>query len=395
VEIYNLEGDQLISQGMEFALQGQYSLDMPQKSFKVKAKAKYGDKYFEASLFEDRPFTEYKCFVLRDSGNDCSWTRMNDGFQGRLIDAFNEYTDTPSTVIHQAWQPVVVYLNGQYWGHYNLRERADRYFIAQHEGLSLSEADQMIAACREAGVLLMYAEELCFAPKYVRAKKLVDEGALGRVFLVKQSEEHFGPHSDWFWDVNKSGGGVLLDMGCHSIEYARWVFGKPAVKNVYANMGVRVHTDRTRGEDHSLCIVEFEGKRVALAENSWAKQGGVDDQCEIYGSGGFTRADLLRGSSLLTYSEPGYGYAVEKAASTRGYTFTMYEEIWNYGFPQEMAHFVRCVQGREQPIETGEDGREVLKIMLAAYESAGAGHRIDWPYEPRKVDKPIDLWLGK
>ncbi len=143
VEIYNLEGDQLISQGMEFALQGQYSLDMPQKSFKIKAKAKYGDKYFEASLFDDRPFTEYKCFVLRDSGNDCVWTRMNDGFQSRLIDAFNEYTDTPSTVIHQAWQPVVVYLNGQYWGHYNLRERADRYFIAQHEGLSLSEADQM------------------------------------------------------------------------------------------------------------------------------------------------------------------------------------------------------------------------------------------------------------
>ncbi len=260
---------------------------------------------------------------------------------------------------------------------------------------SLNEADQMIAACREAGVLLMYAEELCFAPKYVRAKRLVDEGALGRVFLIKQSEEHFGPHSDWFWDVNKSGGGVLLDMGCHSIEYARWVFGKPAVTNVYANMGVRVHTERTRGEDHSLCIVEYEGNRVALAENSWAKQGGVDDQCEIYGSGGFTRADLLRGSSLLTYSEPGYGYAVEKAASTRGYTFTMYEEIWNYGFPQEMAHFVRCVQGREQPIETGEDGREVLKIILAAYASAGAGRRIDWPYEPPPVDKPIDLWLGK
>ncbi|MBN1490231.1 MAG: Gfo/Idh/MocA family oxidoreductase [Phycisphaerae bacterium] len=259
---------------------------------------------------------------------------------------------------------------------------------------TLAEADAMIAACRKAGVLLMYAEELCFAPKYVRAKRLVDEGALGRTFLVKQSEEHFGPHSSWFWDVEQSGGGVLLDMGCHSIEYARWVFGKPPVKSVMANLGVRVHTDKTRGEDHSLCIVEYDGGRVGLAENSWAKQGGVDDQCEIYGSGGFTRADLLRGSSLLTYSERGYGYAVEKAASTSGYTFTMFEEIWNYGFPQEMAHFVRCVRGEETPIETGEDGREVLKIICAAYESAGTGRRIDWPYEPRPVDKPIDLWLN-
>jgi predicted dehydrogenase len=240
----------------------------------------------------------------------------------------------------------------------------------------------------------MYAEELCFAPKYVRARKLVEEGALGKIFLIKQSEEHFGPHSPWFWDVNRSGGGVLLDMGCHSIEYARWVFGKPKVKSVTAQMGVYIHAGKTRGEDHSFCIVEYEGSMIALAENSWAKQGGVDDRCEIYGSAGFTRADLLRGSSLLTYSETGYGYAVEKAATTRGYTFTMFEEIWNYGFPQEMAHFVRCVEGQETPMETGEDGREVLKIIYAAYESAGTGRRTEWPYQPRRVNKPIDLWLG-
>jgi myo-inositol 2-dehydrogenase / D-chiro-inositol 1-dehydrogenase len=257
---------------------------------------------------------------------------------------------------------------------------------------TLEEADRMIEACRQAGVLLMYAEELCFAPKYVRAKQLADEGALGRVFLVKQSEEHFGPHSPWFWDVERSGGGVLLDMGCHSIEFARWVFGKPKVKSVFASMCTHVHGDKTRGEDHSLCVVEYEAGQVGVAENSWAKTGGVDDRCEIYGSGGFTRADLLRGSALLTYSEAGYGYAVEKAATTKGYTFTMFEEIWNYGFPQEIAHFARCVQGKETPIETGEDGREVLKIICAAYESAGTGKRIDWPYEPRKVGKPIDLW---
>jgi predicted dehydrogenase len=259
---------------------------------------------------------------------------------------------------------------------------------------TLEEADRMIAACRQAGVLLMYAEELCFAPKYVRARQLAAEGALGDVFLVKQSEEHFGPHMPWFWDVEKSGGGVLLDMGCHSIEYARWVLGKPKVRSVTAHLGTYVHGDKTRGEDHSFCVVEYEGGKVALAENSWAKQGGVDDRCEIYGSGGFTRADLLRGSSLLTYSEPGYGYAVEKAGTTRGYSFTMFEEIWNYGFPQEMAHFVRCVQGQETPVETGEDGREVLKIICAAYESAGTGRRIAWPYEPRRVAKPIDLWRG-
>ena len=143
IEIYMKDGTQSISQGMEFGLQGQYSLDMPQKTFKVRAKAKYGAKFFEAALFEDRPFTAFKNIVLRNSGNDNVWTRMNDSYQSRLIDAFNAQAEIPSTVIHQATRPVVVYLNGKYWGHYNLRERADRYFVAQHEGLDLTEANNM------------------------------------------------------------------------------------------------------------------------------------------------------------------------------------------------------------------------------------------------------------
>lgn len=143
VEYYDKEGNTLIHQDAEFGLQGQYSLDMPQKSFKVIAKAKHGSKYFNAPLFDDLDFTEYRSFVLRMSGNDCVWTRFNDAFQSQLIKKFNTITDTPSTVIYQEWKPVVVYLNGVYWGHYNLRERADRYFVAQHEGLTLDEADNM------------------------------------------------------------------------------------------------------------------------------------------------------------------------------------------------------------------------------------------------------------
>jgi myo-inositol 2-dehydrogenase/D-chiro-inositol 1-dehydrogenase len=258
--------------------------------------------------------------------------------------------------------------------------------------VTLEEADQMIDACQKAGVLLMYAEELLFAPKYVRVKTLIDEGAIGEPFLAKQSEEHPGPHMPWFWDVNRSGGGVLMDMGCHSIEYTRWILGKPKVKSVTAVLGTYIHQDRTEGEDHSYTVIEYEGNKISMLENSWAKGGGVDDRCEVYGNKGHTRADLLRGSSLLTYSEEGYGYAVEKSGITRGYTFTMFEEIWNYGFPQEMQHFVNCVLGRETCIETGEDGREVLKIMYAAYQSAGEGRKITWPYTPPVVKKPIDLW---
>jgi predicted dehydrogenase len=258
--------------------------------------------------------------------------------------------------------------------------------------MNLQEADLMISACRQAGVKLMYAEELCFAPKYVRAKQLVDEGALGDVYLVKQSEKHFGPHTPWFWDVQRSGGGALLDLGCHGIEFARWILDRPKAVTVTAQLGTFVHGDKTRCEDHSLVTVEFDNGALAIIEDSWAKLGGMDDRAEIYGNKGVTYADLLHGNALETYSEVGYGYAVEKAPTTKGWTFTVFEEIWNYGFPQEMQHFLDCVRFDKDPSVTGEDGRAVLEIICAAYASAGAGRKVSLPYHS-EVKFPIEPWL--
>ena len=262
---------------------------------------------------------------------------------------------------------------------------------------SLQEADTMIAACKEHGVKLMYAEELCFTPKYVRLKQLVSEGALGRVYLMKQAEKHDGPHSPWFWDAERSGGGVTLDMGCHAFEFFRWMLDrKPRAMDVYAQMDTYVHQGRTRGDDDATIIVNFEGPVTCVAEESWAKKGGMEDRAEVYGSEGVSYADLLRGSSLLTYSDTGYGYAVEKAGSTRGWSFTMFEELWNYGFPQEMDAFVRCVRDDTPPPVTGEDGRAVLEMIFAAYASAALGKKVSLPYTPPPefAARPADIWLA-
>src|SRR5213596_228265 len=206
--------------------------------------------------------------------------------------------------------------------------------------LNLAEADRMMAACAKAKAKLMYAEELCFAPKYVRLKQLLDSGALGVPTLLKQSEKHDGPHAPHFWDVNRSGGGVTMDMGCHAIEFFRWMLGRPPVKSVYAQMSTSLHGARTRGEDNAILILEFEGGATAIAEESWTKPGGMDDRAEVYGTEGVAYADLLHGNAIETYSAVGYDYAVEKAGSTKGWSFTIYEEIWNYGFVHEMEHFV-------------------------------------------------------
>jgi len=257
--------------------------------------------------------------------------------------------------------------------------------------LNLAEADRMIAACRAAKVKLMYAEELCFAPKYVRLKQLLDSGALGRPTLLKQCEKHDGPHAPHFWDVERSGGGVTMDMGCHGIEFFRWILGRPPIRSVYAQMGTQVHAAKTRGDDNAIILVEFENGVVGMAEESWTKLGGMDDRAEVHGSEGVAYADLLHGNAIETYSLKGYDYAVEKAGSTKGWSFTIFEEAWNYGFPQEMAHFVDCVRLDLPPLVTGEDGRAVLEVIFAAYESARTGRKVFLPF-PTAAAKPFDLW---
>jgi len=260
--------------------------------------------------------------------------------------------------------------------------------------VTLEEADDMIAVCREHGRKLMYAEELCFAPKYERVRHLVKEGAVGDIYMLKQLEKHSGPHSDWFWNVDQSGGGVLMDMGCHAFGWFRWMLGgSPVVKSVWATMDTVRHKERTRGEDNTICVVEFEHGVIGLAEDSWAKPGGMDDRIEVYGSKGVSFADLFRGNSASTYSEEGYNYAAEKAGTTQGWTYTIFEEVFNQGYPHELQHFITCVREDRQPLVTGEDGRAVLEIIYAAYASARTGAKIPLPFHP-KVKKPIDLWLG-
>jgi len=259
--------------------------------------------------------------------------------------------------------------------------------------MTLEEADMMIETCRSKGVLLMYAEELFFTPKYVKAKEMAEQGAFGRVYLVKQSEKHFGPHAPWFWDVEKSGGGVFMDMGCHGIAFCYWFLNRPKIKTVYCQMATHVHGDKTKGEDNSICILEFASGAVGLIEDSWVRRGGMEDRIEIYGEGGVTYADLHMGNALPTYSEYGYGYAVEKAPTTKGWTYPVFEELWNYGFPQEMCHFARCVRGKEEPQATGDDGRVVQEVLYAGYKSASTGSKVQLPFRVDGLRGPIELWL--
>lgn len=259
--------------------------------------------------------------------------------------------------------------------------------------MTLEQGNEMVAICKQNNCKLMYAEELCFAPKYERVRELVDAGAVGKIYMLKQAEKHSGPHSRWFYEPEYAGGGVMMDMGCHALAWMRWILGgNPKVKSVYATMQTVMHD--TLCEDNAVTIVEFENGVIGIAEDSWAKHGGMDDRIEVYGDKGVSYADLFRGNAALTYSVDGYDYAMEKAGSSKGWTFTVFEEAFNQGYPQELAHFIECVRKDLPPKVTGEDGLCVLEMLYAAYESARIGEKVMLPFK-KDVAKPIDLWFEK
>lgn len=269
---------------------------------------------------------------------------------------------------------------------------AGRHVICEKPlALTLEHAEEMIATAKAKGLTLAYAEELSFVPKFLKARDLMKSGGIGKPYLLRQCEKHAGPYSPWFWQPEQAGGGILMDMGCHSIECIRYLLGKPKVKSVYAHMGTYLHNEITVEEDFVLIVMEFEDGTIGQAEASWALKGGMDSTLEIFGTKGVVYADLLKGMGLRAFSEKGFKDMWEP---NKGWTYPDYDWLWNNGYPQEDRHFIECMRTGAVPEESGEDGLAVLEIMLAAYHSAGIGQKVALPFRPKGLTvPPVDLWL--
>lgn len=274
--------------------------------------------------------------------------------------------------------------------------QAGKHIIVEKPlALTIPEADKMIDACKKYGVMIGYAEELCYVPKFVHAKGIADEGGIGDVFYVKHAEKHAGPYSPWFWKSATAGGGILMDMGCHSIEFCRWMLGKPAVKSVYCQADIFLHKEITKLDDHIIMIIEFEGGKIAMVESSWTLKGGMTSIGEIHGTQGVIHANLLQeGQGLRVFSENGFGPEDWDKEETKGWSYPDWEWNWQNGYPQEMQDFINCFRDGGTPVESAEDGKAVLEIMIAGYISAAEGRKVEFPFkDPGGYKTPVDIWL--
>src|SRR5437899_3509008 len=237
-----------------------------------------------------------------------------------------------------------------------------------------AEAAEMVNLVRKAGVMHGYAETEVFSPDVMRARAMIESGGIGNVLTVRAREAHSGPHAPHFCDAETAGGGALLDMGCHTVEAARYCFGKEnRIKDACASAADLVHQDKTTGEDNAVLLLRLEDGRTSLTEASWTAKAGMELRNEVYGTMGRIITDTSS-TRIRAFLQQPAGYLMEKADADVGWVFPIPDEARVYGYHEEMRHFVDCFVKGEQPREDFVDGYIVNSVLDAAYKSMKSGH---------------------
>ncbi len=286
---------------------------------------------------------------------------------------------------------------------------------------NIAEAKSVFGMVRRAGLKHGYLENQLFAPQVEAGRTLLwarGAATTGRPYLARAAEEHSGPHMPWFWCGNLQGGGVLNDMMCHSALVIRHLLTRPGeplstvqpkritahiaslkwsrpayAKRLKATMGKEVDYAKQPSEDFASLHVEFETSEgltvLGEATTSWSFVGaGLRLSAELLGPEYSMSWNTLDAGLKLFFSREVKGKTgedlVEKQNAEMGLMPVVANEAAAYGYEAENRHFVRVFLGKEEPILTWDDGLDVVRVLMAAYQSAEQGKTLTFP--PKGLD---------
>jgi predicted dehydrogenase len=293
--------------------------------------------------------------------------------------------------------------------------RSDLVGVACEKPLArtLDEAEEMMRLIDGTGLLHGYLENQVFSPSVVKGRDAIwrhGARAAGRPYLARAAEEHGGPHNSWFWDPRLSGGGVLLDMSCHSMEACRYLLTAPdKAKDSLRPVKVQAtiaslkwtrepylsQLRETYGVDYSVAPAEDyasvnivyeddEGQRVlSEAKTSWNYVGpGLRLSLEALGPEYSLSMNSLNQELSVFFSRnvktPPSEEFVEKQTAEQGLIPVVPDEAVAYGYQHENRHMVRCFLEGRKPDENWDDGLLVTGLMMAAYKSAEMGKTLKY-----------------
>ncbi len=243
---------------------------------------------------------------------------------------------------------------------------------------TVEDAKEMVDTAVECGRQIYYAEDWLGSPALNKALALIEEGGIGEVKFIRARECHCGSHSPFAQSIRFCGGGCMVHLGIHPVCFLL------ALKNnewesltaMTSGGGDKnlIHTGM-EGEDWAGALIRFKDGTVAELEANYVTSGGMEDYIDFYGTKGCLHVDLTFSSAIRAFSIEGFGYTVEKAEVTSGWSHPAVDEKYNLGYVAEITHFIECAEaGKEAKVGLrGQDGYEALKVVNLIYESARSG----------------------
>jgi predicted dehydrogenase len=249
-------------------------------------------------------------------------------------------------------------------------EAGKHVFLEKPMARTVKECDQIIEASRRTGMKLMVDHSLLFFPPFIECKKIVDEGGLGQMIRVRATLLAGFRFTGWRADATITGGGLLIECLVHPIYLSQWFLGE--IEEVSAL--VDRTDDKAQAEDVVSMTLKTRGGYSVIDGNLNGPPPLWDDHIELVGTKGMLIANgaetqILRGPPLLYYHD-GY-WKVYRDISYEGYLFpNEIEWDWPKAFVYAVREFTSSISEERRPRVTGEDGRRVIQVVEAAYESA-------------------------
>ena len=134
-EYFETGGERKVNKLVGTRLTGKCSRNYDSKSMALISREKYGENSIDYRFFHDKNISSFKSIVLRNSGNDFRSTMLRDGFMQSLLIGRMD-------IDYQAYQPTIVFLNGEYRGILNLREKMDEYYVESNYGINSDDTQR-------------------------------------------------------------------------------------------------------------------------------------------------------------------------------------------------------------------------------------------------------------
>jgi predicted dehydrogenase len=231
---------------------------------------------------------------------------------------------------------------------------------------TLAEADQMIAACRRAGVNLMSGFTHRFYPEMVEAREMVAGGLIGRPLIVNDAMSiTYTFAQPWYRDREISGGGVFMCNAVHGLDRASWA----VQQKVIAISAVIEPTTGRRTENYGAAIVRFDGGAHGNFFQHWGPYRTVSCELQIFGEHGLIHVRSWDSVELMIGHTRTVKHFYKPDSGLPERTLV--------GMVAELTEMVNSVREGRPPSVTGEDGRAALAAVQAAYRSAESGQWVE------------------